>query len=77
MYKRQHQRNAEQHSHGEAAPKKAELDVGLAEKFASDARDAIAERKSSRYRAWPLECAGAHQEAQHDEKHYSLERRFI
>ncbi len=47
-----------------AAPEKAELRVGLAEQFADDARDAIAEREGAGDDARPLERAGAHQHAE-------------
>ena len=74
----EHQRDAQQHAHGEPrAPQKAELGVRLAEEFADDAGDAIAERESAGDEAGPLERAGAHQQRQHDEQHDAFERRLI
>src|SRR5580704_8131364 len=64
----EHQRNAQQHSHGQAAPEEAELNVGLAEQFGSDARHAVAERKASGDDAGPLQRANAHHEAKHNEE---------
>src|ERR1700683_1726180 len=73
----QDQRNAQQHSHGEAAPKKAELDIGLAKKVANEARNAVADCKRPRDDAGSLECAGPHQKAEYDEKHDAFQRGFI
>src|SRR4029077_14982338 len=73
----QHQRNAQQHAHGESAPEEAELNVGLAKQFGSDARHAIAKRKTSGDDAGPLERAEAHHEAEYGEEHDAFQRRFI
>src|SRR4029077_505921 len=63
---RQHQWNAEQHSHRQSAPEKAELRIGLAEKLADDAGNTITERKAPRDDARPLERAEADQHVEHD-----------
>src|ERR1700683_3028335 len=55
-YTDQHQWNAQKHSHGEAAPEKTKLHVGLAEEFAGDARDPVANAETSGDHARPFEC---------------------
>src|SRR5580692_9961445 len=73
----EHQRNAQQHAHGQTAPEEAELDVGLAEQFASNARDAVAERKTSGDDTGPLQGTEADHEAEHDEEDDAFQRGFI
>src|SRR5579863_6808115 len=74
---RQHQWNAEQHSHGQSAPEKAQLRIGLAEKLARDTRQAVADGEAAGDDARPLERAETDQNIEHNKQHDAFERRFI
>src|SRR5579875_3187392 len=71
------QRDRQQLSHGDAAPQQAELDVGLAEEFAGDARHRIAAREGADDEPGTPERAGPDHDPEQGEQHKALERGFV
>src|ERR1700683_4891013 len=76
-YARYYQRDRKQHSHGQAAPKKAELHIGFAEKLAKNAQHAIDEGETAADEAGPLKRAATHENAEHRQEHQAFEGGFV
>src|ERR1019366_1422933 len=66
-----------QHTHGQPAPQKSELRVGLPEELADDAGKAVKRNKAAEDQARPLQGAEANYHGQDRKQHDSLKRRLV
>ena len=72
-----HQRQRQQHSHGQAAPEKADLHVGLAKQLADGTCDGITDRESAQDETRSLQRSPLYQNGQHDEQHEAFKQGFV